>query len=159
MQNTEIETSQQLSRLPDCCFVIAAASVVSGMCLGMYMGIVQDFTLAPVHAHTNLLGWASLALMGLYYRAHPKMIGRAAYMQAWMFVAGYLMMVIGMTGMFLGNEAAFLPLAIVGGVMLVVSAALFLWICWRNLRAGSNLPLVRQAPPRVEAGEWTPRQS
>ena len=36
--------------------------------LGIYMGMHEDFTLAPVHAHINLLGWVTLALYGLYHR-------------------------------------------------------------------------------------------
>ena len=43
---------------------------------GMYMGMKQDFMLAPVHAHLNLLGWASLGLFGLAYRAYPD-LGRS----------------------------------------------------------------------------------
>ncbi|MCU0985127.1 MAG: hypothetical protein MUC89_09325 [Acetobacteraceae bacterium] len=37
------------------------------------MGIAHDFTFAPVHAHLNLLGWTSLALMGLTFRAWPEL--------------------------------------------------------------------------------------
>ena len=45
--------------------------VIAGMALGMHMGESRDFTLAPVHAHINLLGWASMMIYGLYYRAVP----------------------------------------------------------------------------------------
>jgi hypothetical protein len=55
---------------------LAAASLVVGVSLGMYMGMKQDFMLAPVHAHLNLLGWASLGLFGLAYRAYPD-LGRS----------------------------------------------------------------------------------
>lgn len=41
---------------------------LSGMALGIYMGARQDFALAPVHAHLNLVGWVSMALFGLAYR-------------------------------------------------------------------------------------------
>jgi cbb3-type cytochrome oxidase subunit 1 len=37
------------------------------------MGIAHDFTLAPVHAHSNLVGWVSLALFGAIYRAFPEL--------------------------------------------------------------------------------------
>ena len=47
------------------------------LCVGVVMGIMmagrQDFALAPVHAHINLVGWASLALFGLTYRAFPEL--------------------------------------------------------------------------------------
>lgn len=56
---------------------LAAASVclIGGVTMGMYMGVAHDFALAPVHAHLNLLGWASLALFGLAYRAFPELAG------------------------------------------------------------------------------------
>jgi hypothetical protein len=62
-----------MSRLPLCFLAAAAACLVGGVCLGVWMGIVHDFHLAPVHAHLNLLGWTSLALMGLTYRAWPEL--------------------------------------------------------------------------------------
>jgi hypothetical protein len=41
------------------CFVAAALAALGGMGLGLYMGLAHDFTLAPAHAHLNLLGWGS----------------------------------------------------------------------------------------------------
>jgi hypothetical protein len=118
------------SRLPHHCFTLAAATVVVGMCLGMYMGIVHDFTLAPVHAHLNLLGWVSLMLLGLFYRTHPHTIGRMAYVQTATYTAGYLGMITGMTGVFLMDHKGFLVLAIIGGMLLIGSMMQFLMICW-----------------------------
>lgn len=48
-------------------FTVGALLVLSGMSLGEYMGSHEDFTLAPLHAHINLLGWVTLALMGTFY--------------------------------------------------------------------------------------------
>ncbi len=53
--------------------LLAALSLLAGVGMGIWMGIAHDFQLAPVHAHLNLLGWASLALFGLTYRAWPEM--------------------------------------------------------------------------------------
>jgi len=53
--------------------LLATACLICGVALGIGMGIAHDFHLAPVHAHLNLLGWASLALFGLVYRAYPAM--------------------------------------------------------------------------------------
>lgn len=55
--------------------LLAGLCLTVGVYLGMWMGVNKDFTLAPVHAHLNLLGWASLALFGLTYSAYPE-IGR-----------------------------------------------------------------------------------
>lgn len=37
------------------CFITGASAALIGMSLGIAMGISHDFTLAPVHAHLNLL--------------------------------------------------------------------------------------------------------
>ncbi len=53
--------------------VLATLLMVAGVVLGIWMGANKDFQLAPVHAHVNLVGWASLALFGLTYRAYPQL--------------------------------------------------------------------------------------
>ena len=52
---------------------LATLCLLCGVSLGIWMGIIHDFQFAPVHAHVNLLGWASLALFGLSYRAYPAL--------------------------------------------------------------------------------------
>ena len=56
--------------------LIAAMSLVIGVSFGIYMGATHDYVLTPVHAHINLLGWASLAIFGLAYRSYPE-LGRS----------------------------------------------------------------------------------
>ena len=43
----------------------------AGMLLGVAMGASGNFTWRPVHAHTNLLGWAVLAVAALVLRVYP----------------------------------------------------------------------------------------
>jgi hypothetical protein len=62
-----------MSRLPLLFLITAATCMVAGVMLGIGMGMAHDFRLMPVHAHTNLVGWASLALMGLTLRAWPSL--------------------------------------------------------------------------------------
>jgi len=53
--------------------VLAAFALIVGVLLGITMAASHDFQLVPVHAHVNLVGWASLALFGLTYRAYPQL--------------------------------------------------------------------------------------
>ncbi len=53
--------------------LLAAFMLVCGVGMGIYMGISHDFSLAPIHAHTNLIGWVSLALFGIVYRLYPEL--------------------------------------------------------------------------------------
>src|SRR3954454_17938931 len=58
----------------DTSFILTAtACLIGGVSMGIFMGIAHDFQFAPVHAHLNLLGWTSLALFGLVYRAYPML--------------------------------------------------------------------------------------
>ena len=61
------------STLPRRFMLTAAILAVLGMCFGIWMGINGEatFNYAPVHAHINLVGWVSMFLFGLWYRAHP----------------------------------------------------------------------------------------
>lgn len=51
---------------------LAVIYLVIGVGLGIMMGATRDFSLRPVHAHINLLGWATMALAGLIYSVFPK---------------------------------------------------------------------------------------
>ena len=51
---------------------IAAVYLAIGVTMGLAMGIMQKFALHPVHAHINLLGWATMALAGLIYVQFPQ---------------------------------------------------------------------------------------
>ena len=124
-----------MSRLPLLFLIAAATCLVAGVTLGLYMGIVHDFQLGPVHAHANLVGWTSLALMGLTLRAWPEL------------ASGPLAMVQGAVS--IGSALAFPPgiylaimheapgLAIVAGMVWLGGAALFLARLLRLAFAGA----------------------
>ena len=48
-------------------FAVAPIYVLIGMGFGIYMGAAMDFTLAPAHAHLNLIGWVTMAIYGTFY--------------------------------------------------------------------------------------------
>lgn len=56
--------------------LLGAAMLVGGVGLAIYMAIAHDFTLAPVHAHANLVGFVSLSLFGIVYRLYPELAER-----------------------------------------------------------------------------------
>ncbi|WP_338766893.1 hypothetical protein [Massilia sp. METH4] len=51
---------------------LAVLYLVVGVAIGIAMGASQNFTLRPVHAHVNLLGWTTLAISGLIYTVFPQ---------------------------------------------------------------------------------------
>ena len=42
-----------------------------GLCIGIGMGMSQDFRLRDTHAHINLVGFVLMFVTGLYYRMVP----------------------------------------------------------------------------------------
>ena len=53
--------------------LLAVILLIGGVVLGIFMAMNKDYQLAPVHAHVNLVGWVSLAIFGLVYRAFPRL--------------------------------------------------------------------------------------
>jgi hypothetical protein len=59
------------NRLAVSCLRLAGVYLIAGMAMGIFIGISQQFVLAPVHAHVNLLGWATLSLAGIVFALWP----------------------------------------------------------------------------------------
>lgn len=75
-------------RLSFVCFVYATMCVIVGMCLGIWMGVSEDHTLGPVHVHLNLIGWVSMAVIGLYHRGTGRAVTMFDRVQAAMLMLG-----------------------------------------------------------------------
>ena len=76
--------------------VLAALSLIVGVILGITMAGSHDFQLVPVHAHVNLVGWASLALFGLTYRSYPELkSGKLAGLHLVLGASGAVLLPIG----------------------------------------------------------------
>lgn len=120
-------------KLSNFCFLYAALSAVIGIGMGVAMVIAENFTLMPVHAHLNLLGWVTMAVYGLYHRGSADG-GWLAIWQVGIFAAGVPMMTGGLAGLLLTGAPAFLPVTIAGAFLVLAGAALFLALVWRVIR-------------------------
>lgn len=77
--------------------LIGSLYLLVGVFLGMYMGGAQDFTLAPVHAHINLLGFTLMTVFGLAYRVMPNLAANGlALAHFWLHQAGALVLLVGL---------------------------------------------------------------
>lgn len=113
---------------------IGVLYLVVGMVLGIVMGTRQDFQLAPVHAHINLVGFVSHCAFGLVHRAWPALrTGIIATAQFWLFVLGTPLFVAGIAMSVLGGTVV---LAVVGSILVLLGALLFVAML---LRAGLTL--------------------
>lgn len=87
-----------------------------GISFGLYMSYSHVFHLATVHVHVNLLGWMSLALIGIIYHFYPKLARtRLASLHFWLHNLGLPVMMIGITLAILGAGEIYFILATAGG--------------------------------------------
>ncbi|MCV2881743.1 hypothetical protein [Actibacterium sp. XHP0104] len=103
-------------------FAAAVICVTCGMGLGIAMAASGDHALGGAHAHLNLVGWATMALFGVYYYLTPQ-AARAGLARIHLLLAigGVVLMVpgIAMAVMQKGEGLAIAGSMITGASMLV----------------------------------------
>ena len=105
-----------------------------GVGLGIYMGASGDHVLVPVHAHFNLLGWASLAVVGLIYQQFPVAGShRLTTVQFWLHNAGLIAAMVLLIGALRGNSSLE-PLLGVASIVIGLSVVLFAINVFQNIR-------------------------
>ena len=121
---------------------IAALYLALGVTMGIVMGITHQFSLAPVHAHINLLGWATLGIIGIVYRVYPAAgETRLARVHFWIHNTALPVFMVGLGFALTGHEA-FMPVTIVGATAVFVGIIVFAANIWRTVR-----PTAREALP------------
>ena len=123
--------------------LLACILLICGASLGIVMGAREDFQLAPVHAHLNLAGWASLALFGLTYRAYPQLAStRLAGLHFIVSATGALLLPFGIALAVLRGSPS---LAIFASILWLFGVLLFLAQLVRLLGGGSETAAVAPA--------------
>ena len=112
--------SQNIARM---FIIVGAVAALVGMVMGIGMGMAEEFTYSPVHAHINLVGSASLALFGLAYKTGLAKQDRLAVIHFWVAVIGAIVLPLGI---YISMSAKNPALAIIGSLITLVSMILFL---------------------------------
>jgi hypothetical protein len=125
-----------MKRSPGVLWIKAAVIYfMMGIGLGIYMGASGDHLLVPVHAHFNLLGWASLALVGLIYHQFPVAGShRLARIQFWLHNLGLLTAMALLVAILRGNSSLE-PVIGVASIVIGASVVLFAINVFQNVRA------------------------
>ncbi|WP_115383717.1 cytochrome-c oxidase [Jannaschia formosa] len=124
-------------------FAGALCFFAGGVGVAVYMGQTQDFTLRPVHAHLNLLGWVSFFLYGAFHRFFPEAASwRLSQAHFWTALIGLPPFMVGLGLLVSGRPDLGLPIMLPGEALTVLSVALFLTVGFRALRG-------RRAPRAV----------
>jgi hypothetical protein len=109
---------------------VSTVLLLCGLVFGIAMGMREDFTLAPAHAHLNLVGFVLMFMVGLYYRIVPAAgAGLLAKIQAGLHIVGALVFPFGIAQTLLGGSVAF---TVFGSLIVLSAMALFAWIVFRT---------------------------
>jgi hypothetical protein len=123
-----------MPRISAAFFVTGGLCVLIGMLLGMHMGATNDFVLVPLHAHLNLLGWATMALYGTFYALTAQtMSSKLAWINFLLSLAGILILAPAL-GIFLKTQnTAYIPVMVAGETLSALALLTFLISAFREL--------------------------
>ena len=111
---------------------VSTLVLLGGMLAGIMMGVEQNFTLAPAHAHLNLVGGVLLFLFGLYYRLVPAAgTTTLAKVQGWLHMIGAILFPAGVAVVLLKGPS-FEAAPIAGALIVVAAMALFAVIVFQT---------------------------
>jgi hypothetical protein len=117
--------------------VIGPLYLIIGIVIGFYMSATQDHTLAPAHAHINLLGFAVMMIFGLFYAVFPVAADtRLARVNFWLHQVGTAILVVMLVLLFTGRiaEPQMFPLAPLAIVAVLVGVICFAINVFRHAR-------------------------
>jgi hypothetical protein len=107
-------------------FSIAPIYVLIGMAGGIYMGASEDHTLAPVHAHLNLIGFMMMSVMGTFYAlAGDKASSKLAWANFWVLNLALVVMIPMLALVVLGNKSV-IPILGVSEILAVLAVLIYL---------------------------------
>ena len=102
-----------------------------GMCLGIYMGAREDFTMAPVHAHINLAGGVLMCIAGLFYNSRPALPGKLIAVHYWLQLIGIALLVPGIAGAQI-HASWFPPVVGIGSVLTLLALLFFIFMVFKG---------------------------
>ncbi|HEY2890337.1 MAG TPA: hypothetical protein VGJ31_06895 [Dongiaceae bacterium] len=112
---------------------VAVVYALLAMALGIAMGISEDHSQMPTHAHLNLVGWVSMAIYALVYRQWPAAAqSKLALIHFWTANAGAILLNLGVYGLMSGN-AALAPVAVAGSLVTIAGMLIFAFIVYTKV--------------------------
>jgi cbb3-type cytochrome oxidase subunit 1 len=119
--------------IPSLFFRTAILLAIAGILLGIFMGVNQDFRLAHMHAHLNLLGWVSFFIFGGFYALAPRAAeGVLPKVHYTLCLIGLLVFMAGLIGIGLSGDLTLAPLAAVGSLLILAGFLTFAMIVFRT---------------------------
>lgn len=121
----------------------AVVYFVIGVGFGLYMSLTRNHQFPGLHAHVNLLGWVSMALIASFYRLFPSLEEhKLANINFWLYQIAFPAMMIGLYLAGIGQSEIGGPFVGLGGIFTGVAVLLFALSVFASL--GDTRPVRRQ---------------
>lgn len=105
---------------------IAVVYLILGVALGIAMAAAENYTLRPVHAHINLLGFATFALAGLVYTVFPAAgASRLAKAHFWLLNLGVPVMMAALARYLATDDKSVIPVLAASEVAVALGVLAF----------------------------------
>jgi hypothetical protein len=111
-------------------FATATIYVAIGMVWGIVMSATMDHSLAPAHAHLNLIGWVTMGLFGIYYHNVPQ--AAETHMAKFHFAIATLGLLLIVPGIVMALRQTGETLAKAGSALTLISMLIFIFTVFRN---------------------------
>ena len=125
-----------MAKLPLAFFTTAALCALGGMVWGIVMAASGDHGMMPAHAHLNLMGWATLSLMGTFYALTGKS-DRLGWANYGLSTLGVVIAIPSLAMLLAGNQAAEKG-ATVGAILALLGMLIFLFEVLTTWRAAKS---------------------
>jgi hypothetical protein len=126
-----------MPQIADNFFKLAVIFLLLGILMGLQMSISGNHNVIGPHAHTNLVGWVTMALFGGYYALNPaKAETRLAALHFWSFTGSVVILAPSLYFFYLGY-AALEPLLGVASIAALLSVLLFAFIVFSKAERGA----------------------
>lgn len=114
---------------------LAVLYFIIGIAMGMFMSATIELKWAAAHAHVNLVGWASTAIIGLVYTVYPKagtsVLGKSTF---WLYNIGLPILLISMFMVQIPDAVGFAHIfTFTGGGLLTLGIILFIINVFANV--------------------------
>ena len=122
-----------MPRVAQLFFKTAVVFLVVGIAIGLQMGIAEDHSAFPAHAHINLLGWVTSALFGAYYALSPaKAQRKLAVVHYGVYTLGLLVMLPALYLKYGRGMDSMEPVLAVGSLIVAAGVLLFAAVVFSN---------------------------
>ncbi|MES2296352.1 MAG: cytochrome-c oxidase [Pseudomonadota bacterium] len=135
METPSTSVSIQISGAGIIWLKLAILYLLLGIGMGIAMGATETFTLRPVHAHINLLGWVSMGLIGIIYtlfaRAAASPLARVHF---WMHNLSLPIMMAALAMLLQGNRAV-IPVIAASEIVMLLGTLVFAFNVFKNVKS------------------------